>query len=58
MSNSVYKFTTTFRLSVVSASDGPLAKRLMHTGHLSGHTSGVLKSSADWFNYSGFPGDV
>ncbi len=26
--------------------------------HLSGNTSGVLKSSSDWLNYTGFPGDV
>ncbi len=39
-------------------SDGPLAKRLMHMVHLSGNTSGVSKSSSDWLNYTGFPGDV
>ncbi len=39
-------------------SDGPLAKRLMHIVHLSGNTSGVSKSSSDWLNYTGFPGDV
>ncbi len=37
---------------------GPLAKHLMHTAHKSGNTSGVLKSSSDWLNYTGFPGDV
>ncbi len=37
---------------------GPLAKRLMHMAHLSGNTSGVSKSSSDWLNYTGFPGDV
>ncbi len=37
---------------------GPLAKRLMHMVHLSGNTSGVSKSSSDWLNYTGFPGDV
>ncbi len=26
--------------------------------HLSGNTSRVLKSSSDWLNYTGFPGDV
>ncbi len=31
---------------------------LMHMVHLSGNTSGVLKSSSDWLNYTGFPGDV
>ncbi len=36
----------------------PLAKRLMHMAHLSGNTSGVSKSSSDWLNYTGFPGDV
>ncbi len=30
----------------------------MHMAHLSGNTSGVLKSSSDWLNYTGFPGDV
>ncbi len=30
----------------------------MHTAHLAGKTSGVSKSSSDWLNYSGFPGDV
>ncbi len=35
-----------------------LAERPMHTIHLSGNTSGVSKSSSDWLNYTGFPGDV
>ncbi len=26
--------------------------------HLSGNTSGMSKSSSDWLNYTGFPGDV
>ncbi len=26
--------------------------------HLSGNTSGVSKSSSDWLNYTGFPGDL
>ncbi len=26
--------------------------------HLSGNTSVVSKSSSDWFNYTGFPGNV
>ncbi len=46
---------------LVSASDvtlGPLAKRLMHMVHLSENTSVVSKSSSDWLNYTGFPGDV
>ncbi len=30
----------------------------MHMVHLSGSTSGVSKSSSDWLNYTGFPGDV
>ncbi len=30
----------------------------MHMVHLSGNTSGVLKSSSDWLNYTEFPGDV
>ncbi len=37
---------------------GLLAKRLMHMVHFSGNTSGVTKSSSDWLNYTGFPGDV
>ncbi len=37
---------------------GPLAERLMHTAHKSGNTSGGSKSSSDWLNYTGFPGDV
>ncbi len=30
----------------------------MHMVHLSGNTSVVSKSSSDWLNYTGFPGDV
>ncbi len=30
----------------------------MHMAHKSGNTSGVSKSSSDWLNYTGFPGDV
>ncbi len=37
---------------------GTLAKYLMHMAHKSGNTSGVSKSSSDWLNYTGFPGDV
>ncbi len=47
-----------FRLSLRRHAHGPLAKRLMHMAHLSGNTSGVSKSSSDWLNYTGFPGDV
>ncbi len=40
---------------------GPLniniAEHLMHMAHKSGNTS-VLKSSSDWLNYTGLPGDV
>ncbi len=36
----------------------PLAKHLMHMVNLSGNTSVVSKSSSDWFNYTGFPGNV
>ncbi len=36
----------------------PLAKRLMHTAHKSGNTSGVSKLSSDWSDYTGFPGEV
>ncbi len=45
-------------LSLRSLAHGPLAERLMLTAHLAGNTSGVLKSTSDWFNYTGFPGDV
>ncbi len=45
-------------LSLRRHAHGPLAKRLMHMAHLSGNTSGVSKSSSDWLNYTGFPGDV
>ncbi len=31
---------------------------LMHTAHLAGNTSRVSKSSSDWLNYTGFPGDM
>ncbi len=33
-------------------------RHLVSDAHLSGNTSGVLKSSSDWLNYAGFPGDV
>ncbi len=45
-------------LSLRRHDHGPLAKRLMHMVHLSGNTSGVSKSSSDWSNYTGFPGDM
>ncbi len=45
-------------LSLRRHAHGPLAKRLMHMAHLSGNTSGVSKSSSDWLNYIGFPGDL
>ncbi len=45
-------------LSLRRHAHGALAKRLMHMVHLSGNTSGVSKSSSDWLNYTGFPGDV
>ncbi len=35
-----------------------LAERLIHMEHKSGNTSGVSKSSSNWLNYTGFPGDV
>ncbi len=37
-------------LSLRRHAHGPLAKRLMHTAHLSGNTSVVSKSSLDWLN--------
>ncbi len=45
-------------LSLRRHTHGPLVKRLMHMLHLSGNTSVVSKSSSDWLNYTGFPGDV
>ncbi len=30
----------------------------MHMAHFSGNPSGVSKSSSDWLNYTGFPGDM
>ncbi len=45
-------------LSLRRHTHGPLAERLMHTAHESGNTSGVAKSSSDWLNYTGFPGDM
>ncbi len=45
-------------LSLRRHTHGPLAKGLMHMAHLSGNTSGVSKSSLDWLNYTGFPGDL
>ncbi len=47
---------------IVSSSDvtptNPLAEHLIHMVHLFGNTSGVSKSSSDWLDYTGFPGDV
>ncbi len=45
-------------LSLRRHAPGPLAKRLMHMAHFSGNTSGVSKSSSNWLDYTGFPGDV
>ncbi len=53
---SVYIHTAS--LSLRRHAHVPLAKRLMHMVHLSGNTSGVSKSSSDWLDYTGFPGDV
>ncbi len=36
----------------------PLAESLMHITHKIRNTLGVPKSSSDWINYTGFPGDV
>ncbi len=30
----------------------------MHMAHLSENMSGVLKSSSEWLDYTGFPGDM
>ncbi len=47
---------------LVSASDVTPTDRWLNVwcimAHLSGNTSGVSKSSSDWLNYTGFPGDV
>ncbi len=51
-------FPLLFSLSLRRHAHGTLAKQLMHMAHLSGNTSGVLKSSSDWMNYTGFPGEV
>ncbi len=45
-------------LSLRRHTHGPLAERLMYMTHKNGNTSGVSKSSSDWLNYPGFPGDV
>ncbi len=45
-------------LSLRHHSHRTLAKCLMHMAHLSGNTSGVSKSSSDWLDYTGFPGEV
>ncbi len=45
-------------LSLRRHAHGPLAKRLMHMAHISGNASRVSKSSSDWFDYTGFPGDM
>ncbi len=49
------------RASLVSASDVTPTDRWLNIWciwHKSGNTSGVSKSSSDWLNYTGFPGDV
>ncbi len=45
---------------IVSASDVTPTDRwlIMHMAHKSENTSGVSKSSSDWLNYTGFPGDL
>ncbi len=45
-------------LSLRRHAHGTLAKRLMHMADFSGNTSGMSKSSSDWLNYTGFPGDA
>ncbi len=45
-------------LSLRRHAHGTLAKRLMHMAHFSGNTSGMSKSSSDWLNSTGFPGDM
>ncbi len=45
-------------LSLRNHTHRPLAERLMHMVHKIGNTLGVLKSSSDWLNYTGFPGEI
>ncbi len=51
-------FRLTWPLMCRSLAHRPLDERLMHMAHTSGNTSGVSKSSSDWLDYTGFPGDV
>ncbi len=45
-------------LSLKHEAHRTLAEHLMHTAHLAGNTSGVLKLSLNWLDYTGFLGDV
>ncbi len=53
-----YSISLVTSLSLRRHAHGPLAERLVHISHKTGNTSGVSKSSSDWLNYTGFPGDV
>ncbi len=53
-----YCFCINIFKSIVVSAHRPLVERLMHMAHKSGNTSGVSKSSSDWLDYTGFPGDV
>ncbi len=57
----IHFFTSSLQMTSLSLrrhAHGPLAERLMHMAHKSGKTSGVSKSSSNWLNYTGFPGDA
>ncbi len=56
--NLIFAHGSSCSLSLRRHAHGPLAERLMHMAHKIGNTSGVSKSSSDWLNYTGFPGDV
>ncbi len=59
--NETLVFQTTLLRSSLSLrhhAHGLLAEHLMHMAHKIGNTYGVLKSSSDWLNYTGFLGDV
>ncbi len=58
MTNIISFLLSQLHISLSLRCHGPLAERLMHTAHLAGNTSGVSKSSSDWLDYTGFPGDV
>ncbi len=58
MTRKPIKLSHLVSLSLRRHAHGSLAECLMHMAHLAGITSGVSKSSSDWLDYTGFPGDV